>query len=194
MRKMQRLPRLIGFALVLTPVLAAGREAVAQRACTPDTTHRTAYERLQSAPGVAVTEQSRDVATLTSVSNGSGIRILDAVATDAVGGQSARAAIVVVQPRPTSARKVFVDAADLPALERALTAFETARGQGLDQSARQKYTTPGGLEIETFWDGKQRVVAVSSAGPCPMSAYLGEADLARLRDAVAAARSALGAQ
>jgi hypothetical protein len=78
-------------------------------------------------------------------------------------------------------------------LLKALTLFEQARTDGqLPTSERQEYTTRGGVHLTTFWDGKQRVVALTSEATCgEVSAYLDAPTLGGLRDAIAEAQRRL---
>jgi len=176
---------LITGALAIAGTALLAPSLGAQRPCSADTA-RTRFERFVSAPGAAISDQSRQIADLTSESTGTRVRVLARAAADAVSTKTVKALAFVVSGRPLEVRTAVVDAADLPALHRVLTAFETARAAGVAHDTRQKYTTPGGLEIETFWEGKQRAVAVTRTGSCPMSAYLDESALAQLRDAVGA--------
>jgi hypothetical protein len=79
----------------------------------------------------------------------------------------------------------LLDAQEVPQLQKALATFERERIAGtLTNDQRQSYTTVDGLQIETFWDGSQRTVAVASGGSCPVSVYLDADALGRLRDGI----------
>lgn len=173
---------------VLVASSALGTSARAQaRGCEADSV-KTKLGALAAKPGTMLTTRYD---ALPSITNGTmSVRVDVVTMRDEDRAVDLKGLAFVVRGGAQS-RRALVDGEEVPRLAQALAAFEKRRLDGMPNETRQQYSTLDRIQLETFWDGKQRALSITSGGACPVSVYFDADALGQLSTIVATGQAQL---